>query len=75
LNHIEISTVVGFHQPDNLDIEIALRSLQRQRKKELSKCCDRNAGLSTADQPQTLAIDDRGWSTRRSGHRAERRAR
>src|SRR5262249_9619180 len=47
-------------EPDQLDIEVGLRSRQRQCEEELAEGCYRDSGLHFAHQLQALTIDDGG---------------
>src|SRR5262245_57551205 len=58
LNHVEADAIARPDEPDQLDIEVGLRSRQRQCEEELAEGCDRDSGLHFAHQLQALTIDD-----------------
>jgi len=60
LNHVEAHAIARPDEPDHLDIEVGLRSRQRQREEELAEGCYRDSGLHFAHQLQALTIDDGG---------------
>src|SRR5262249_60118744 len=60
LNHVEADAIARPDEPDHLDIEVGLRSRQRQCEEELAEGCYRDVGLLFAHQLQALTIDDGG---------------
>src|SRR5215831_9041061 len=58
LDHVEAHAIARPDEPDHLDIEVGLRSRQRQREKELAEGCYRDSGLHFALQLQALTMDD-----------------
>src|SRR6516165_14782 len=60
LNHVEADAIARPDETDHLDIEVGLRSLQRQCEEELAEGCDRDFELHFALQLQALTIDDGG---------------
>src|SRR5262249_56321755 len=59
LSHVEAHAIARPDEPDQLDIEVGLRS-QRQCEEELGEGCYRDFELHFALQPQALTIDDGG---------------
>src|SRR6516165_7971182 len=60
LNDVEAHAIARPDKPDHLNIEVGLRSLQRQCEKELAEGCDWDIELHFALQLQALTIDDGG---------------
>src|SRR5262249_43062229 len=70
LNHVEADAIARPDEPDHLDIEVGLRSRQRQCEEKLAEGCYRDIELHFALQLQALTIDDGGMedaAIRRSG--------
>src|SRR5262249_13198532 len=60
LNHVVADAIARPDKPDHLNIEVGLRSLQRQCEEELAEGCDWDIELHFALQLQALTIDDGG---------------
>src|SRR5262249_56123889 len=60
LNHVEADAIARPDEPDHLDIEVGLRSRQRQCEEKLAEGCYRDIELHFALQLQALTIDDGG---------------
>src|SRR5262245_5416121 len=60
LNHVEADAIARPDEPDHLDIEVGLRSIQGQCEEELAKGCYRDIELLLARQLQALTIDNGG---------------
>src|SRR5262249_15945334 len=60
LNHVEAHAIARPDEPDHLDIEVCLRSLQGQCEEELGEGCYRDFELHFALQLQALTIHDGG---------------
>src|SRR5262249_25605234 len=58
LNHVEADAIARPDEPDHLDIEVGLRSRQRQCEEELAEGCYRDIVLLFPRQLQALTIDD-----------------
>jgi hypothetical protein len=58
LNYVVADTIARPDESDQLDVEIGLRSRQRQCEEKFAKGSDRNIGLCFTDKLKTLAIDD-----------------
>src|SRR6516164_5611468 len=58
LNHVEADAIARPDEPDQLDIEVGLRSRQRQCEEELAEGCYGDTGLHFALQLQALTIND-----------------
>src|SRR5262249_19732580 len=60
LNHVEADAIARPDEPDHLDIEVGLRSPQRQCEEELAEGCYRDIVLLFPRQLQALTIDNGG---------------
>jgi hypothetical protein len=68
LNYVVADAIARPDESDQLDIEIGLRSRQRQCEEKFAKGSDGNIGLCFADELKTLAIDDGRMKNAAIGH-------
>ena len=68
LNYVVADTIARPDESDQLDVEIGLRSRQRQCEEKFAKGSDGNIGLCFTDKLKTLAIDDGRMNNAAIGH-------